>query len=65
MLKLHGLTIKNFMSIGNVTQSINFSDNDLVLVLGKGAEVIQIVGGKQIPWSDKEIIKEIIKDLDN
>lgn len=39
MLKLHGLTIKNFMSIGNVTQSINFSNNDLVLVLGENLDL--------------------------
>lgn len=39
MLKIHGLTIKNFMSIGNVTQSINFSSNDLVLVLGENLDL--------------------------
>jgi len=39
MLKLHGLTIKNFMSIGNVTQSLNFSSNDLVLVLGENLDL--------------------------
>jgi len=39
MLKLHGLTIKNFMSIGNVTQSINFTSNDLVLVLGENLDL--------------------------
>ena len=39
MLKLHGLTIKNFMSIGNVTQSVNFSSNDLVLVLGENLDL--------------------------
>lgn len=39
MLKLHSLTIKNFMSIGNVTQSINFSNNDLVLVLGENLDL--------------------------
>jgi DNA repair exonuclease SbcCD ATPase subunit len=39
MLKLNGLTIKNFMSIGNVTQSINFSSNDLVLVLGENLDL--------------------------
>lgn len=39
MLKLHSLTIKNFMSIGNVTQSINFSSNDLVLVLGENLDL--------------------------
>jgi len=39
MLKLHALTIKNFMSIGNVTQSITFSNNDLVLVLGENLDL--------------------------
>lgn len=39
MLKLHALTIKNFMSIGNVTQSINFSTSDLVLVLGENLDL--------------------------
>ncbi len=39
MLKLNGLTIKNFMSIGNVTQSINFSKDDLVLVLGENLDL--------------------------
>lgn len=38
-LKLNGLTIKNFMSIGNVTQSLNFSSNDLVLVLGENLDL--------------------------
>lgn len=38
-LKINGLTIKNFMSIGNVTQSINFSSNDLVLVLGENLDL--------------------------
>lgn len=39
MLILNGLTIRNFMSIGNVTQSINFSSNDLVLVLGENLDL--------------------------
>jgi len=39
MIKLNGLTIKNFMSIGNVTQSINFSKDDLVLVLGENLDL--------------------------
>jgi len=39
MLNLKGLTIKNFMSIGNVTQSINFSGSDLVLVLGENLDL--------------------------
>lgn len=39
MLKLQGLTIKNFMSIGNVTQSLNFSTDELVLVLGENLDL--------------------------
>ncbi len=37
--QLNGLTIKNFMSIGAVTQSINFSRDDLVLVLGENLDL--------------------------
>lgn len=39
MIELKGLTIKNFLSIGNVTQSINFSKDDLVLVLGENLDL--------------------------
>lgn len=39
MLNIKGLTIKNFMSIGNVTQSVNFLNNDLVLVLGENLDL--------------------------
>jgi len=39
MLRLNGLSIKNFMSIGNVTQSINFGKDDLVLVLGENLDL--------------------------
>lgn len=39
MLKLKSLTLKNFLSIGNVTQSINFTDADLVLVLGENLDL--------------------------
>ena len=37
--QLNGLTIKNFMSIGAVTQSIDFSKDDLVLVLGENLDL--------------------------
>lgn len=39
MILIKELTIKNFLSIGNVTQSINFSSNDLVLVLGENMDL--------------------------
>jgi DNA repair exonuclease SbcCD ATPase subunit len=38
MLKIKNLTIKNFMSVGNVTQAIEFN-NDLTLVLGENLDL--------------------------
>lgn len=39
MLKFKALTIKNFMSIGNVSQAVNLDSNDLVLVLGENLDL--------------------------
>jgi DNA repair exonuclease SbcCD ATPase subunit len=39
MIELKGLTIKNFMSIGGVTQSLNLSQDELVLVLGDNLDL--------------------------
>lgn len=39
MLKIKALTLKNFLSIGNVTQSITFTEQDLVLVLGENLDL--------------------------
>lgn len=39
MLTLKNITIKNFMSIGAVTQSVNFENKDLVLVLGENLDL--------------------------
>jgi hypothetical protein len=38
MIKLQNLTVKNFMSIGNVTQAVNFDQQDLTLVLGENLD---------------------------
>ena len=38
MLKIKNITIKNFMSVGAVTQSVNFLNNDIVLVLGENLD---------------------------
>ena len=35
MIRLKTLTVKNFMSVGNVTQAINFEGHDLTLVLAR------------------------------
>ena len=39
MFKIKSLTVKNFMSIGNVTQSVNFDRTDLTLVLGHNMDL--------------------------
>lgn len=39
MFKLKALTVKNFMSVGNVTQSVNFERQDLTLVLGQNMDL--------------------------
>jgi hypothetical protein len=36
MIHIKDLTVKNFMSVGNSTQGIDFDRNDLTLVLGNG-----------------------------
>lgn len=37
--------------------------DDLVLIAGRGHEEYQIIGGKRIPFSDKKVALEILKEL--
>ena len=39
MFNLNTLTVKNFMSVGNQTQAINFDRHDLTLVLGENLDL--------------------------
>ena len=39
MLTIKELTVKNFMSVGNATQSINFTNKNLVLVIGENLDL--------------------------
>ena len=39
MLTIRELTVKNFMSVGNATQSINFANKNLVLVIGENLDL--------------------------
>ena len=39
MLTIKDLTVKNFMSVGNATQSINFANKNLVLVIGENLDL--------------------------
>jgi len=38
MIKIKNLTVKNFMSIGNATQAVDFDRDDLTLVLGENLD---------------------------
>lgn len=39
MIQIKNLTVKNFMSVGNSTQAINFDRRDLTLVLGENLDL--------------------------
>lgn len=39
MIKIKNLTVRNFMSVGNATQGINFDRQDLTLVLGENLDL--------------------------
>jgi len=39
MIKIKNLTVKNFMSVGNTTQAVNFDRDDLTLVLGENLDL--------------------------
>jgi len=38
MIKIKDLTVKNFMSVGNATQAVNFNQEQLTLVLGENLD---------------------------
>jgi len=37
-------------------------EGDIVLALGKGAEQKMVIGANKIPWDDREVVKEELKD---
>ena len=39
MIHLRDITVKNFMSVGNTTQAIDFDRSDLTLVLGENLDM--------------------------
>ena len=39
MFKIRDITVKNFMSVGNATQAVNFDRKDLTLVLGENLDL--------------------------
>ena len=38
MIKIKSLTVKNFMSVGNTTQGVDFNKQQLTLVLGENLD---------------------------
>ncbi len=38
MIKIKDLTVKNFMSVGNVSQGVDFDQQSLTLVLGENLD---------------------------
>jgi len=52
MFKLDTLTVKNFMSVGNTTQAIDFNRNDLTLVLGENLDTGGGDAGSKWYWQD-------------
>lgn len=41
----------------------NAHNNDIVLIAGKGHEKFQEIKGRKIPFSDAEIVQQVLKDL--
>lgn len=39
MLKIKNLTLKNFLSIGNVTQSVTFTESEIYLIIGENLDL--------------------------
>ena len=39
MLTIKEITVKNYMSVGNQVQAINFADKSLVLVIGENMDL--------------------------
>ena len=52
MLKIKNITVRNFMSVGNVTQAVHFDNTGLTLVLGNnldlGGDVLVMEQAKQL-----------------
>ena len=38
MIRIQDLTVKNFMSVGNTTQAVDFNKQQLTLVLGENLD---------------------------
>ncbi len=49
-----------------IKKALNLAQkNDIVLILGKGAEQTMIIGSKSIPWDDRKVVKEELFKIKN
>lgn len=67
-IKESGLVDKAYYRIADRTQAINQAiraakKNDTVLIAGKGHEDYQIIGTTKYPFDDREIAKEVLKEI--
>jgi UDP-N-acetylmuramoyl-L-alanyl-D-glutamate--2,6-diaminopimelate ligase len=65
---IKGISITNYEVILDRKEAIykgieRSSPEDIVIVVGKGHEKYQLCGEIKIPWDEKKIIKEIMKEL--
>ena len=47
MINIKNLTLKNFLSVGNVSQAIDFSNAALTLVLGENLDISDEAGSQK------------------
>ena len=46
-----------------IRQAFSRADrNDLVVITGKGAEQWMVVGDEKIPWDERKIVRELLKE---
>lgn len=39
------------------------SENDTVFITGKGSEQSMVIGGKEVPWDDREVVKSVLSQV--
>jgi len=64
---IFGIQSTEYMCIEDRITAIQFAfnllkDNDILVLLGKGAETFQKIGDQRIPFSDLECVKQLLQD---
>lgn len=61
MLRIKNLTVRNFMSIGNITQAVDFEKEQLTLVLGENLDQGGDSGGHRNGTGKCSCINTLVK----